>query len=360
MKPAPTPPDTPWLARLAWGAGLAAGVVLVLGLWLVRDVLLLAFAGVLLALLLRAPADWLARRTRLPGALAVGVVVLVVLGVLTGLFIWQGPSIAQQASALREELPVAFEALAARVRRYDWVRQVLDSLPAASQLLGRPQGTIARATGILSQTALALVHFTVILFVGLVLALTPATYVRNGVRLVPPRHRERAREILDQLASTLRWWLLGRLIAMTAVGILTWIGLRVLGIPLAGVLAVVAALLTFVPNIGPILSAIPAVLLGLLESPQLALSVAGVYAGIQLVESYILDPILDRKTVYLPPALTVVGQLIMALVAGILGVALATPFLAMVVVLVRTIYLEDALGDRNTGKARGAESSANG
>jgi predicted PurR-regulated permease PerM len=333
-------------------------VILVLGIWFVRDVLLLAFAGVLVALLLRAPADWLSHRTGMPGVPSVALVCVLVLGILTGLFVWQGPSIAEQARELGEELPVAIDALEARLRQYDWVRNILDNLPEPSQLLNRSQGTIARATGILSQTALALVHFTVILFVGLVLALGPATYVRNTVRLVPPRGRERARDILDQLANTLRWWLLGRLIAMTAIGLLTWIGLALLGIPLAGVLAVVAALLSFVPNIGPILSAIPAILLGLVESPQLALAVAGVYAAVQFIESYILDPVLDRKTVYLPPALTVVAQLIMALAAGILGVALATPLLAGVVVLVRTLYLEDALGDRNTGKARGAEAPA--
>lgn len=352
------PARAPWLDRLAWGAGLAAGVVLVLGVWFVRDVLLLAFAGVLVALLLRTPADWLSRRTGLPGVPAVALVCVLLLGILTGLFLWQGPSIAEQARELGQELPVAVDALEARLRQYDWVRNLLDNLPEPSQLLNRSQGTIARATGILSQTALALVHFTVILFVGLVLALGPATYVRNAVRLVPPHRRGRAREILDQLANTLRWWLLGRLIAMTAIGLMTWIGLALLGIPLAGVLAVVAALLSFVPNIGPILSAIPAILLGLVESPQLALAVAGVYGGVQFIESYILDPVLDRKTVYLPPAMTVVAQLIMALAAGILGVALATPLLAGVVVLVRTLYLEDALGDRNTGKARGAEAAA--
>lgn len=132
---------------------------------------------------------------------------------------------------------------------------------------------------------------------------------------------------------------------MAVIGILTAVGLALLDIPLAVVLALIAALLSFIPNIGPVLSAAPAVLLGLVESPQKALAVAGLYLGIQFVESYILAPIVDRKTIYLPPALTVVTQLTMALVAGLLGVALATPLLAMVVVLVRTLYVEDVLGD---------------
>jgi predicted PurR-regulated permease PerM len=133
---------------------------------------------------------------------------------------------------------------------------------------------------------------------------------------------------------------------MTAIGLLTGIGLALLGIPLAFVLAVIAALLTFVPNIGPVVSAVPAVLLGLIRSPGTALAVLGLYLGVQMVESYLLSPIIDRKTVYLPPAATIAAQLVMGVAAGLLGVALATPLLAVAIVLVRTLYVEDALGDR--------------
>ncbi len=184
-----------------------------------------------------------------------------------------------------------------------------------------------------------------ILFLGIVFALGPATYLAGVVRLVPIARRDRAREILRRLGSTLRWWLFGRLISMVVIGVLTGIGLSLLGVPLAIVLALLAALLSFILNIGPILAAVPAVLLGFLQSPAQALYVGLLYLGVQIVETYVLAPFIDRKTIYLPPALTVLAQLTMAVFAGLLGVALATPILAIGVVLVRAVYVEDVLGD---------------
>jgi predicted PurR-regulated permease PerM len=339
--------QTPFLLRAGWGAGLLAGAALLLALWFLRDVVLLGFAGLLLALLLRTPADWLVHRTRLPEGVAVGLVTLAVLGLLAGLFLWRGPAIGDQVRELREQIPAAVEQLDNRLRAHDWGRFLRDNLPEPAELLPDTQGAVARATGVLSGTFTFLTNTVLILFLGLVLALAPSTYVRGAVRLVPPRRRERARDVLHQLAHTLRWWLVGRLISMAVIGVLTGVGLALLDAPLAVVLALIAALLSFIPNIGPVLSALPAVLLGLAERPRLALSVAGLYVGVQFVESYILSPIVDRKTIYLPPALTVLAQLSMAVVAGLLGVALATPLLAVVVVLVRTLYIEDGLGDRH-------------
>ena len=117
--------------------------------------------------------------------------------------------------------------------------------------------------------------------------------------------------------------------------------------PLAFVLGLIAALLSFIPNIGPILSAVPAVLLALVQGPRVALWVVALYVGVQIVESYVLDPVIDRKTVYLPPALTILAQLVFALFAGILGLALATPLTAALMVLVTMLYVQDILGRRD-------------
>ena len=158
------------------------------------------------------------------------------------------------------------------------------------------------------------------------------------------RTEENMREVLAKLSDTLWWWLIGRLIAMTFIGVATGVGLTLLGVPLAFILGLLAALLSFVPNLGPILSALPAILLGFVQSPQTALWVAALYAGVQVVESYVLDPIIDRKTVYLPPAFTISAQLLMGLFAGLLGVTLATPLAAALVVIVTMLYVQDVLG----------------
>lgn len=193
----------------------------------------------------------------------------------------------------------------------------------------------------------ALASIVIILFIGLMLAATPRVYADGLLALLPEDKVPRGREVLGQLYDTIWWWLVGRLIAMTFIGVLTGIGLWIIGVPLVFVLALLAAVLAFIPNVGPILSAIPAVLIALVQGPRQALWVIALYAGVQAVESYVLDPIIDRKTVYLPPALTILAQLVMALFTGILGVALATPLTAVFVVLVTMLYVQDMLGRRD-------------
>lgn len=133
---------------------------------------------------------------------------------------------------------------------------------------------------------------------------------------------------------------------MIVIGVLTAIGLWLLGVPMAVTLALIAALLTFIPNIGPILAVVPAALLALLQSPMQVVYVCLLYFGIQTFESYLLTPLVQRRTVSLPPALTIFAQVLAAVLLGGLALSLATPMAAALVVLVRMLYLEDVLGDR--------------
>ena len=201
-----------------------------------------------------------------------------------------------------------------------------------------------KVTGVVSRTFSALASGAIILFLGVVFAGAPDVYVRGLLALVPRRAVPRGRVVLAQLENTLWWWLIGRLVAMAFIGVVTGVGLALLGVPLAFILGLLAALLSFIPNLGPVLSALPAILLGLAQGPRTALWVALLYVGVQMVESYVLDPIIDRKTIYLPPALTILAQLVLALFAGMLGVTLATPLTAVVVVLVTMLYVQDVLG----------------
>jgi predicted PurR-regulated permease PerM len=332
------------MARPAERVVLAAA--LLAAAWLARDVLLLSFAGILLAILIRTPAAWLAGRLGGPAALWVAAVGLGSLTIVGGAFWLQGDAIGVQVQELRERLPATLERLEADVRGRAWGRLLLDRVPDAEDLVPDTGGVVERATGVLASTLAVLTNVALVLFLGLVLAFSPGPYVRGLLRLVPPARRARAAAILEQLASVLRWWLLGRLLSMGTIGLLTLLGLALLGVPLALALALIAALLSFIPNIGPISSAVPAVLLGFMEGVRKALLVTGLYLGVQFVESWVLDPVIDRKMVYLPPGLVVVAQVGMYLVGGLLGVALATPLVAAAVVLVRTLYVEDVLGDR--------------
>jgi predicted PurR-regulated permease PerM len=130
---------------------------------------------------------------------------------------------------------------------------------------------------------------------------------------------------------------------MAIIGVLTTAGLWILGIPLALALGIIAALFTFIPNIGPLLSAIPALLLGLMDSPQQALYIGALYVGIQTVESYMITPLIQKKTISLPPALTLSSQVLLGVIFGGLGVALATPMTAVALAATRMLYVNDAL-----------------
>jgi len=323
----------------------AAVVVLLLFVWYARDVLLLAFAGVLLAVFLRRLACWISARTPIPASWAVGVVALALAGLLAAAFWLRGPAIAQEVDTLRESLPRAAQELRTRLEGYAWGRQLVAEAPRARELLPDDPDAISRATGVVSRTFGALASALVILFLGLVLAASPKPYVDGLLALVPARRVARGREVLDRVADTLWWWLVGKLIAMVIVGLLTWLGLSLFGVPLALTLGILAALLDFIPNIGPIIAGVPAVLLALMISPTTALYVFIFYVVIQSLESYVLTPVLQMKTVKLPPALTIVAQVLLGVLAGGIGLILATPLAAAIFVMVKMLYVEDTLGD---------------
>jgi predicted PurR-regulated permease PerM len=183
-----------------------------------------------------------------------------------------------------------------------------------------------------------------VIFLALYVAADPEVYRCGLLLLVPIRHRERVATLQSALATTLRTWFATQLIAMLVIGIVTTVTLALLGIRGAFPLGVLAGLFEFIPNVGPLLSAIPAVLMGFVDSPQTALMVAAVYWGIQFLENNLLIPYLMSQQLQLPPALTLLTQILMAYVFGFLGLFVAIPLLAVVVVVVRTFWVdEDAL-----------------
>jgi predicted PurR-regulated permease PerM len=338
-----TPPGstrTPATPPAHIALAIAGGIALLLIVWFTRYVLLLAFAGVLLAVALRTPADWLHRRVGLPPALGVLLVFLATVLLLVGAFLLKGDEIARQADELRRAVPAAWDQFRQWVDSNAIGRMVTEVVTDPSSASGAQQAAAQVGLAVV-QTVSILGAFVVLLFIGIVIALNPAVYRDGAMRLVPPRGQERARQVVDKLGSTLRWWLFGRVISMTVIGVATYIGLLVLKVPLPSVLALIAGLLTFIPNIGPVVAAVPAILLGFTESPQLALYVVLLYVAVQAVESFILEPIVDHHSIQLPPALIVVGQALFGVFAGVAGVALATPIVASAVVLVRMLYLDE-------------------
>jgi predicted PurR-regulated permease PerM len=217
---------------------------------------------------------------------------------------------------------------------------------------------VSRLTGALSSVAAVAGGAFIILFVGCYVAADPHLYVDGVVRLVPRAYRTRARALIQAVVRTLRWWLLAKVIEMVVVGGLVTAGLLILGIPLAGTLGGLAGVLTFIPNIGPIVSTVPPLLLALAISPERALAVALLVWGVHGIEGFFVTPIVEQRTVKLPPAVTIGVQLLLGAVSGGIGVALAAPLAAAGLVLVRGIYVEDVLGDLPGNRPVGPEAGA--
>jgi predicted PurR-regulated permease PerM len=216
---------------------------------------------------------------------------------------------------------------------------------------GAVQSHIAVYAGSVATSTLGGLATTFVLIAtALYFAISPGLYIDGLVRLFPLPYRPRARDVLLDIGETLQWWSLGQLIDMSVVGVLTGIGLFILGVPLALALAVLAGLFTFVPYFGAIIAAVPAMLVALTVSWQDSLWVLAIFLGCHSIEGYVVSPLVQRRTVDLPPAASILSMTILGTIFGPLGVILGTPFAAALLVTVREVYVADVLGDSQTAR----------
>lgn len=323
--------------------GIAVGIViLLLLLWYAIDVVLLAFIGVLLAVLLRSPADWLSSRTGWSEGWSLALVIVVLATLLATAGFFFGRAVAQQSGQLSEQLPQVLEKARERISQHELGKRMVESTETSES----DTQFLTRGLRLVGSTFAALGSLVVVVFLAVFLAASPRTYVGGLLMLVAKRRRQRMREVLEEIGHVLQRWLVGQVILMAAVAALTGIGLTLLGVPFALPLALIAGLLEFVPYVGPIVAAIPALIVALSEGPQLALWVGLLYLAVQSVESYILTPLIQHRAVDLPPALILLAQVLMGVTAGPLGVIVATPLAAAALVAVKRLYVEDVLGDK--------------
>jgi predicted PurR-regulated permease PerM len=219
-----------------------------------------------------------------------------------------------------------------------------DSGQVAPSLRGRITAQLGGASrylfGFLSHTLAVVGGLLLIVFLSIYLAADPELYRRGALALLPAKRRPLASQVMDRIAMVLRKWLVTQLIAMAVIGSVTTVALLVLQVKAAFALGLLAGLFEFIPTVGPIMSAVPAVAMAFLDSPEKALLVAGVYMGIQFLENHILIPLLMKGGMDLPPALTVVTQALLAILFGFLGLMVAVPLLATVVVTIQLLYVE--------------------
>jgi predicted PurR-regulated permease PerM len=309
-------------------------------------ILMLFFAGILLAVLLDIFGRPLERLPRMPHWLAI-TIVLVALTIMLGLsIILVVPILAEEMQALVKQIEESI------LKIQGWLKWSAGGRFVSEQFSGVQEGAEGgelwtRVAGVFSTTFGALTGLGVIIIVGVFLAYSPGLYQSGFLHLVPPAHRERAVEVMTEIGTTLRWWLVGQLISMVVLAVSTWIMLRLLGVPLALILALITGLLTFIPYLGPLIALIPILLLAFLQSPMLAFYVLVLYMLIQNVEANVIMPIIFHKTVHIPPALGVISQILFGSLLGFFGFILAIPLMAVVLQFVKMVYVADVLGDKS-------------
>ena len=372
-------------------------------LWFANPLVMVTFLGVLFGLAVEAGVDKL-ERFRIPRGLGAGIIVLGFFGLLVGIGAMLAPTIREQSGVLRQRIPEAVDRIEEWINRrqagflgtifgrvagtpaadsavadtaggllpriggttiaatettqgrppLDTVRPRSDSgdvsAPSASETLrGRLGQQLSRATQyvfpFLSQTIAVFAGIILIIFIAIYIAADPDTYHRGVMHLFPHQMRSRVGEVLSAIAIVLRRWLVTQLIAMTVIGTVTTIALLILDVKAAFALGLIAGLMEFIPTVGPLLSAIPAVAMGFLDSPQKAVTVAALYMGIQFMENHLLIPMLMKGGVDVPPVLTILGQALFTLLFGFLGLMVAVPALAATMVAVKMLWVERVVGD---------------
>jgi predicted PurR-regulated permease PerM len=338
--------------RALIATGFVVGAIVVLwALWFTRRVWLMCFAGVLLAVLLHRFAAWVGKRTNLSPRWSLAVVCLSLAGLL-GLGGWLiAKPLARQMGQLGETLPKAIEHAREYVERSSWGQHLPPQLRSAGQLSGGAQKALAQATRIFSSTFEAVGSVLLVLFLGGYLAASPGMYINGVTRLFPVHVRPTVRDRMSELGETLWHWLLGQLLAMAIVGTFIGVGLAILGVPMALALGILAGLLEFIPLFGPLIAGTPAVLLAFTQSPMHALYVVGLFVGVNFIENHFLLPVVHRRSVDLPPAMTLISLVAMGTLFGFLGLLLATPLAAVLLVLVRRVYVEGILERRRANAA---------
>lgn len=311
---------------------LTVGIIIFLLIaWVGRVIVMLLLAAVVFAVLLSAVVDWVTTKLRIRRGLAFALLLATAFIILFFMLWVRGPSIIEQFADLQTDLPVAAHRFLERLNGYEWGRWLLAQWSDYAQASENINSALSRIGGFVLSTASLVGGLGVVLFLGLYLAAEPQVYLSGIRRLIPKSDRAIVEACGASAAKVLRWWLISQICSMIAVGTIVTAGLWALGVPLAGTLGIIAGLLTFIPNVGPILSVVPAVLLAVVISPIKGFLVILLFLLVHFLEGNIITPLLERQIVRLPPVLIMTAQLLLAVVAGPLGLALAAPLTAIAI-----------------------------
>ncbi len=338
------PPPAPSTTGRVVTAAIAILAVIAVAFVLVRlmSFLLLLFASVVLATIFSAMTSGLCRITGLRSrGLALTISILVLLLALAGMFALFGSQFVGEVDTIRESIPPALAQVEALLQRIGVGQSLGEMLEQGTQDVSG----IAASLGSYAAAVTSGVTDFVLVFIGAIfIAANPQVYRRGLLLLMPQRAEQSAAEFLDDCEQGLRGWMLGQAVSSVLVGVLSWAGLTLLGVPAAGGLAVIAGLLDVIPMVGPVIAGVPAVLLAFTVSPVTALWTVGLYLLIQQLQGNVLQPMIQKRAVDVPPAVLLFAVFGAGLLFGALGVLLAAPLTIVIYLFVQRIYVRDILG----------------
>lgn len=331
---------------------VTAVALLVLLIGATIEILMLVFLGLLFGLYLKVASQWIAEHSMLPRKLALGLLMAAILGVVVSIAFLIAPAVSRELVSAGNELSTAMGQLRTMLEQSDWSRKVADDLsgafatlqdgPQVSQMLQRG---IDNVFGVFS-TALGTITGVVVIFVvALYVSLEPQLYANGLLRLFPRSARNAVEATLGEVEHVLTWWLIGQSVSMTVLGVTMTAFLVLMDVPLAFLLGAFTAIMTFIPNLGPIIAGVPAILLAFSRGPVTALATFVFIVVIQNVEGFLITPMVHRRIIALPPALVISVQMILATLVGLIGIFVAMPIIALGMVLIQRLYLEAFLGD---------------
>ena len=338
--------------------------------WMSSGTLLLIFAGVLLGVFLDGLTRALAYVLPLPRSLRLTLASITVALLALGFATYGGTTVAQQGRDLGSTIKTQADSVNTWLADHgidvpllgpakDEGRSAREPgqqegglgglasglLKSSGSVLSSAGSVLGPATAVVLGLVDAVGNLLVIVFLGVAFAADPRSYRDGVLRFIPPTKRRRGAKVLDGAGETLRHWLFGQLLTMTAIFLFTWAGLAFLGIGGALILGLQAGLLAFVPTVGPLVAGLVILLAALASGPKALLGALGVYLAVQCLESYGLTPFIQKRALDIPPATIFAGQLVLGVIFGLWGIALALPLLAVIKVLLEQLYVEDTLGE---------------
>ncbi|SMO68270.1 AI-2E family transporter [Fodinibius sediminis] len=316
------------------------------------DTLLIIFAGILLGTIFRSARDFIHQKLRLGHGISLTLVILIFLATVSGLTYVLAPSIANQVDTFYQQLPETWEMTKQEISRFGWGRELAQENPHIRDFFedetdqtGEDYDMTKSILGYLSTTATIIAALVLVFVIAVYIAAEPTLYSEGFVRMFPKKRRERVLQIMNEIAITIQWWIVGQVVSMIILGTLATLGLWLLGVPYALLLGVFTALMTFIPNLGPIIAAVPILLISLTVGLETAIYTGIFYAILQGVEGYFITPMIHRRAISVPPVLIITIQFLLYYLIGFMGVLLAMPLMGCVMVLVKRLYIQDILGD---------------